>query len=45
MSENEVFGNGSSVLKYSFPCCGIVYLRVTEEIKTKYENGKVIIIF
>ncbi|EFX62324.1 hypothetical protein DAPPUDRAFT_337108 [Daphnia pulex] len=38
MSENEVFGNGSSVLKYSFPCCCIVYLRVTEEIKTKYEN-------
>ncbi|EFX81158.1 hypothetical protein DAPPUDRAFT_317889 [Daphnia pulex] len=38
MSENEIFGNGSSVLKYSFPCGGIVYLRVTEEIKTKYEN-------
>jgi hypothetical protein len=45
MSENEVFGNGSNVLKYSFPCGGIVYLRVTEEIKTKYEKGKVILIF
>jgi hypothetical protein len=45
MSENEVFGNGCNVLKYFIPCCCIVYLRVTEEIKTKYENGKVILIF
>jgi hypothetical protein len=48
MSENEVFGNGCIVLKYFIPCCCIVYLRVTEEliiIKTKYENGKVILIF
>ena len=39
MAENPEFGYGSSVIKYTFPCGGIVYLRVTDQIKNRYENG------
>ena len=42
MAKNPEFGYGSSAIKYTFSCGGIVYFRVTDQIKNRYENGNLI---
>jgi hypothetical protein len=37
---SQEFGMGSNVIKYTFQCGGIVYLRVTEDTKLRYQTGK-----